>query len=227
MDAAREMGGEIIHLEVGEPSFTTPAHIIEQAFEATAAGATRYTQSGGILPLRQAIADRCSAKWGKDVTPNMVMASHGGVNAINSTVFALIDRGVCYFDYKLHRAEQAGAIAAVIVQNAPGEAPFDFIGSGTIVPNIPAMMIRLEDGQRIKEALGSGQAVNATLASDIVYRYNDWGYLRLRREEYTPAELDAWATRLATLGWKDAFVSFKHKEAAPLRALDFLRRFDR
>ena len=93
MDAAREMGGEIIHLEVGEPSFTTPAHIIEQAFEATAAGATRYTQSGGILPLRQAIADRYSAKWGKEITPNMVMASHGGVNAINSTIFALIDRG--------------------------------------------------------------------------------------------------------------------------------------
>lgn len=93
MDAAREMGGEIIHLEVGEPSFTTPAHIIEQAFEATAAGATRYTQSGGILPLRQAIADRYSAKWGKEIAPNMVMASHGGVNAINSTIFALIDRG--------------------------------------------------------------------------------------------------------------------------------------
>ena len=93
MDAAREMGGEIIHLEVGEPSFTTPAHIIEQAFEATAAGATRYTQSGGILPLRQAIADRYSAKWGNEVTPSMVMASHGGVNAINSTIFALIDRG--------------------------------------------------------------------------------------------------------------------------------------
>jgi aspartate/methionine/tyrosine aminotransferase len=93
MDAAREMGGEIVHLEVGEPSFTTPAHIIEQAFEATSAGATRYTQSGGVLPLRQAIADRYAVNWGKEVTPNMVMASHGGVNAINSTIFALIDRG--------------------------------------------------------------------------------------------------------------------------------------
>jgi aspartate aminotransferase/aminotransferase len=87
------MGGDIVHLEVGEPSFTTPAHIIEQAFEATSAGATRYTQSGGILPLRKAIADRYAAKWGREVTPDMVMASHGGVNAINSTIFALIDRG--------------------------------------------------------------------------------------------------------------------------------------
>ena len=53
----------------------------------------------------------------------------------------------------------------------------------------------------------------------------DWGYLRLRREEYTPAELDDWAARLAPLGWKDAFVFFKHKEAAPERALAFLQRF--
>jgi aspartate/methionine/tyrosine aminotransferase len=93
MDLAREMEGRIIHLEVGEPSFITPAHIIEAAFEKSSAGSTRYTQSGGILPLRTAIAERYSAKWDKPVTPNMVMASHGGVNAINSTVFALIDRG--------------------------------------------------------------------------------------------------------------------------------------
>jgi aspartate aminotransferase/aminotransferase len=93
MDAAREMGEPIVHLEVGEPSFTTPAHIIEAAFEAAAAGATRYTQSGGILPLRQAIADRYAAKWDKPITANMVMASHGGVNAINSSIFALVDRG--------------------------------------------------------------------------------------------------------------------------------------
>ena len=93
MDLAREMEGRIIHLEVGEPSFITPAHIIEAAFEKASAGSTRYTQSGGILPLRTAIADRYAAKWDKPVTPNMVMASHGGVNAINSAVFALINAG--------------------------------------------------------------------------------------------------------------------------------------
>jgi aspartate aminotransferase/aminotransferase len=93
MDLAREMDGPIIHLEVGEPSFTTPAHIIEAAFEKASAGSTRYTQSGGILPLRKAIAEHYAAKWDKPVTPNMVMASHGGVNAINSTVLALINAG--------------------------------------------------------------------------------------------------------------------------------------
>ena len=93
MDLAREMDGRVIHLEVGEPSFITPAHIIEAAFEKASSGSTRYTQSGGILPLRTAIAERYAAKWDKAVTPNMVMASHGGVNAINSTILALIDPG--------------------------------------------------------------------------------------------------------------------------------------
>ena len=93
MDLAREMDGPIIHLEVGEPSFITPAHIIEQAFEKTAAGATAYTPSGGIAPLRQAIADWYTRKWDRPVATTEVMASHGGVNAINSTVLALIDPG--------------------------------------------------------------------------------------------------------------------------------------
>ena len=93
MDLAREMEGPIIHLEVGEPSFITPPNIIESAFEAVSGGATRYTQSGGILPLRSAIAERYTKKWDREVTPTQVMASHGGVNAINSTVLALIDAG--------------------------------------------------------------------------------------------------------------------------------------
>lgn len=93
MDLARSMSGEIIHLEVGEPNFTTPPHIIEAAFEQAAAGATHYTPSPGIALLRKAIADRYSAKWGTTVTPAMTNVAHGGVNAINSTVLALINAG--------------------------------------------------------------------------------------------------------------------------------------
>jgi aspartate aminotransferase/aminotransferase len=93
MDLARSMSGEIIHLEVGEPNFTTPPHIIEAAFEQAAAGATHYTPSPGIAPLRQAIADRYTAKWGRPVTPLMTNVTHGGVNAINSTIMALINPG--------------------------------------------------------------------------------------------------------------------------------------
>jgi uncharacterized protein YecE (DUF72 family) len=41
----------------------------------------------------------------------------------------------------------------------------------------------------------------------------DWGYLRLRREDYTPAALDAWAGRIALQPWTEAYVFIKHETA--------------
>jgi uncharacterized protein YecE (DUF72 family) len=40
----------------------------------------------------------------------------------------------------------------------------------------------------------------------------DWGYLRLRRPDYSDEELKAWSERIRTAGWQDAFVFFKHEE---------------
>jgi uncharacterized protein YecE (DUF72 family) len=40
----------------------------------------------------------------------------------------------------------------------------------------------------------------------------DWGYLRLRRPDYTDAELKAWLKRVRGQGWRDAFVFFKHED---------------
>jgi uncharacterized protein YecE (DUF72 family) len=42
----------------------------------------------------------------------------------------------------------------------------------------------------------------------------DWGYLRLRRPDYTDAELAAWAERMRAQDWRDAFVFFKHEDRA-------------
>ena len=48
-----------------------------------------------------------------------------------------------------------------------------------------------------------------------------WGYLRLRRDDYTDADLAAWATRIGAQPWSDAYVFFKHEDegAAPRLAL--------
>ena len=50
-----------------------------------------------------------------------------------------------------------------------------------------------------------------------------WGYLRLRRPDYSAADLSAWAERLRATGWDEAFVFFKHEEAgaAPRMAAEF------
>ena len=46
----------------------------------------------------------------------------------------------------------------------------------------------------------------------------DWGYLRLRRAQYTETDLESWAKRVADFGWSEMFVFFKHERhpSAPL-----------
>lgn len=53
----------------------------------------------------------------------------------------------------------------------------------------------------------------------------DWGYLRLRREDYDDARLRAWSERVQAQPWREAFVFFKHEDepTAPAWARQFLR----
>ena len=50
-----------------------------------------------------------------------------------------------------------------------------------------------------------------------------WGYVRLRLEEYSDADLRAWATRLAGTGWRESFVYFMHEPTAPAYAAALMR----
>jgi len=74
---------------------------------------------------------------------------------------ALIDRGECYFVDKVKRAQEAGAIAAVVINNVEGWA-FQMGGNATNV-EIPSVMISNADGALIKAALAEG--VEVTLSS--------------------------------------------------------------
>jgi uncharacterized protein YecE (DUF72 family) len=55
----------------------------------------------------------------------------------------------------------------------------------------------------------------------------DWGYLRLRRANYTPAALKKWAQQVKAQPWRETFVFFKHEETgtAPKFAKKFLTQF--
>ncbi len=54
--ALEREGKEIIHLEIGEPDFSTPENIIDAAVEALHQGWTHYGPSAGLPELRQTIA---------------------------------------------------------------------------------------------------------------------------------------------------------------------------
>lgn len=77
---------------------------------------------------------------------------------------ALIDRGSCEFGLKCFNAQQAGAIAAIVINNAPGDGTFA-MGAGVMggMVTIPCVMIPYEVGQLIRSVMFNGETVNITL----------------------------------------------------------------
>jgi aspartate/methionine/tyrosine aminotransferase len=70
-------GEHIIHMEVGEPDFETPAPIKEAANAALAKGDTHYTSSLGKLELREEIAAYYRRKFGVVISPEQILVTSG------------------------------------------------------------------------------------------------------------------------------------------------------
>ncbi len=91
--ALERQGREIIHLEIGEPDFDTPAHIKEAAKRALDAGATHYGPSAGLPELREAIARHVSQTRGIPVSPEEVVVTPGAKPIMFFAILALVNRG--------------------------------------------------------------------------------------------------------------------------------------
>jgi aspartate/methionine/tyrosine aminotransferase len=91
--ALEATGRSVIHLEIGEPDFDTPANIHEAAKRALDEGATHYTPTVGIPELRAAIAADATARKGFAVTPDRVVVTPGGKPVMFFAILALIGDG--------------------------------------------------------------------------------------------------------------------------------------
>jgi aspartate aminotransferase len=92
--ALRAAGRPVIDLGAGEPDFPTPAFVMAEAHRALEAGATRYTQVEGILPLREIIAERASALHpGERITSDQVIVTAGTKQALFNACFSLFGSG--------------------------------------------------------------------------------------------------------------------------------------
>ncbi len=86
-------GKPVIHLEIGEPDFDTPQHIIDAACEALNSGWTHYGPSAGDPELRQVIADHIQQSRGFPVAPDEVVVVPGAKPIIYWGITALVDQG--------------------------------------------------------------------------------------------------------------------------------------
>jgi aspartate aminotransferase len=86
-------GRHIIHLEIGEPDFDTPPHIVEAAIRAMRDGYTHYTPAAGIWEARAAIADYVARTRQIPVQPDQVIITPGSKNVLLFAMLALVNPG--------------------------------------------------------------------------------------------------------------------------------------
>ncbi len=92
MELSQTMEG-VLHLEVGEPLFQTPAHIVEAGCEALRQGFTKYTPNAGMQQLRETIAEVKSKQLKLAIRPENVIVGIGGVEVINNAFRAICEPG--------------------------------------------------------------------------------------------------------------------------------------
>lgn len=91
--ALEAQGRSIIHLEIGEPDFETPAHVVAAGKRALDEGWTHYGPTQGDPELRQAIAAHVSETRGIAVGPQHVSVVPGGKPIMFFPMMALLERG--------------------------------------------------------------------------------------------------------------------------------------
>src|ERR1700730_11107097 len=91
--ALEAQGRDIIHLEIGEPDFDTPRHIVEAGKQALDEGWTHYGSPQGLPELREAIAAHISRTRNIQVGPEHVSVVPGGKPIIFFPMIALLEPG--------------------------------------------------------------------------------------------------------------------------------------
>jgi aspartate/methionine/tyrosine aminotransferase len=91
--ALEAKGKDIVHLEIGEPDFDTPANVVDAGTQALRSGWTHYGPAAGLPPLRETIADDAGRRRGVKILPEEVVVVPGGKPIIFFTMLALVEEG--------------------------------------------------------------------------------------------------------------------------------------
>ncbi|MGB9595962.1 MAG: pyridoxal phosphate-dependent aminotransferase [Candidatus Poribacteria bacterium] len=136
---------DVIHLEVGEPDFPTPDHIVESACIAAKSGFTKYTPNAGMLSLREAIVDKVR-KYNKiPASVENVTVTASGVCAIATSLMALMDDGdeilipdLSWPDYDM-----------IIAINGWMQKRYPLLKNKGFLPDMPALRDQITDKTKV------------------------------------------------------------------------------
>lgn len=91
--ALERTGRKVVHLEIGEPDFTTPAHIVEAAQAGLKAGHTHYVPAPGTVRLREAVSAYLERTGRLRASPDRVVITPGAKPIMFYTMLALCEQG--------------------------------------------------------------------------------------------------------------------------------------
>lgn len=128
-------GRDVIHLEVGEPDFSTPRAVADAGIRAMSEGKTRYTTALGIPELRQSIAEFYQTKFGVTIDPSRVVITPGASGAISLLTALLFNPGdgVLLPDPGYPCNETALRLVGAMPQIVPVDASTGFQLSGDLL----------------------------------------------------------------------------------------------
>jgi aspartate/methionine/tyrosine aminotransferase len=235
MEASRGLP-DVIHLEVGEPDFETPAHVVAAAHEAARAGVTRYTANAGLPGLRDAVAARASRRLGRDVRPEEVVVTPGAVAGIAYAIFALLDPG----DEVLLPDPGWPNYASAVHLAGGRPVPYPLVAERGFAPDLAALEGRITARTRVLLVNTPGNPTGTVLAPDTVRALVDlarehalaivsdevYEDIVLDGEHVSPARFDedvvvvsGVSKTYAMTGWRIGFVIAPPHVAATLAAI--------
>jgi aspartate aminotransferase len=232
-------GRRIVHMEIGEPDFATPAHIVESAVNALRAGYTHYVPSPGTPELRRAVSEYLDRAGRMRAAPDRVIIAPGAKPIMFWTILALCGPGdeVLYPDpgFPMYRSIAAFAGATPVAVPLREENSFrihpDELGelitarTKLLVLNSPhnpcGSMLTHADCEAIAELC---MRHDIAVLSDEVYsstRYGDRHHSVLDVEgmEGRTVLLDGWSKTFAMTGWRLGFGVFPSEMVEPVTRL--------
>lgn len=112
--AQEAAGKKIVKMQTGDPDFATHDKVVTEAIKNLKAGNTKYCDSRGLIPLRQALAQKLVTENGINVSADEnILITHGAIHGVNIAIKALLNEGdECIILEPYWRAYEANVIVA-------------------------------------------------------------------------------------------------------------------
>ena len=218
-------GRNIVHFELGEPDFDTPAEIIEAANRALADGYTHYTPAAGLPEVREVVAEHVGRTRGIPVGPEEVVVTPGAKPIIFFPMLALLQPGdeVIYPDpgFPIYESMIRFTGAAPVPVPLRAERKFSFdadelLGKVTgrtrmVVLNSPQNptggVAPAGDLERLARGLRDTDAIvlSDEVYSEILYEGEHVSISRFPGMRARTIILDGWSKTYAMTGWRLGF----------------------